>query len=164
MVERFVVVFHHLRNIPWYRWTKGTFWKIINLYSQVSNLNSIDDRVRRIKQLIQSSFHRHPDANHLIEHCNLLERLSPVIASDANNSEIQATIKANQTDIPKLCLTSSVLDALFYSNYFHFGAPENLLASPSAFRKVHKLTEKQDVWVATTARACRWVYEFLMSN
>ena len=146
-----------LKSFLLYWWTNWDFLKIINLYSQVSNLNSIDDRVRRIKQLIQSSFHRHPDANHLIEHCNLLERLSPVIASDANNSEIQATIKANQTDIPKLCLTSSVLDALFYSNYFHFGAPENLLASPSAFRKVHKLTEKQDVWVATTARACRWV-------
>ena len=38
-------------------------------YNQVLHLNNIDDRVRRIKNLLQTSvhFHRHPDANHLIE-------------------------------------------------------------------------------------------------
>ena len=124
------------------------------------HLNSIDTRVRQIKNLLQTSFHRHPDANHLIEHVNLLERLSPVIASDANNSEIVA--RQGQTDIPKLSPTSSVLDALFYSNYFHYGEPENLLSSPSALKKVHKLTDKQAVWVATTARASR--YRLIIRN
>ena len=131
--------------------------KIINLYSQVSNLNSIDDRVRRIKQLIQSSFHRHPDANHLIEHVHLLERLSPVIASDSKNQEI--TSRLGQANSPKLTSTSTVLEALFYCQYFHYNEPENLLSSPLALKKVHKLTEKQFVWVAVSARASRFQWK-----
>ena len=110
-----------------------------------------DERVRRIKGLLQqTSFTRHPDSNYLIEHVHLLERLNPVVASDAKNSEIIS--RQGQLDIPSLNPNSTVLQALFYLNYFHFGEPENLLSSPAALKKVHKLTEKQSLWIATTAR------------
>ncbi len=75
--------------------------------------------------MLQTSFHNHPDAKHLIEHVHLLERLSPVIASDAKNGEIAS--RQGQSNIPALSGSSSVLDALFYANFFHYGEPENLL-------------------------------------
>ena len=105
----------------------------------------------------QTSFTRHPDANYLIEHVHLLERISPVISSDAKNSEIIS--RQGQANIPSLNTNSTVLEALFYLNYFHFGEPENLLSSPLALKKVHKLTEKQSLWVATTARASRFQWK-----
>lgn len=126
-------------------------------YQQVLQLNSVDDKVRRIKALLQTSFHRHPDANHLIEHVHLLERLSPVIASDSKNQEI--TSRLGQANSPKLTSTSTVLEALFYCQYFHYNEPENLLSSPLALKKVHKLTEKQFVWVAVSARASRFQWK-----
>ena len=126
-------------------------------YGQVLQCSSIDEKVRKIKTVLQTSFHRHSDANHLIEHVHLLERLSPVIASDSKNSEISA--RQGQINIPQLDVSSSVLNALFYSNYFHFGEPENLLSSPAAFKKIHKLTEKQATWNAVTARASRFQWK-----
>ena len=107
--------------------------------------------------LQQTSFTRHPDGNYLIEHVHLLERISPVISSDAKNSEIIS--RQGQPNIPSLNTNSTVLEALFYLNYFHFGEPENLLSSPAALKKVHKLTEKQSLWVATTARASRFQWK-----
>lgn len=118
---------------------------------------SIDDRVRRLKSLLQTSFHNHSDSKHIIEHVHLLERLSPVIASDSKNSEIAS--RQSQANIPKLLPNSSVLDFLFYANYFHYGEPENLLSSPLALKKVHKLSEKQSVWIATKARASRFQWK-----
>ena len=127
-------------------------------YNQALNLTSIDDKARRIKNVLQAHFHRHPDANHLIEHVHLLERLSPVIASDAKNSEIVSN-QGKQPSIPRLCSNSTVLDALYYLNYFHFDEPENLLSSPAALKKVHKLNDKQAVWVATKARASQFQWK-----
>lgn len=121
-------------------------------YKHALTFNNIDEKIRKIKNVLQTSFHNHPDnAKHLIEHINLLERLSPVIASDSKNSEI--TQRQNQTHVPTLSGSSSVMNFAFYANYFHFGKPDNLLSSPAALKKVHKLTEKQSVWVATSARA-----------
>jgi hypothetical protein len=125
---------------------------------QQSNSGQIDDTVRKFKILLQQNFHRHPDANHLIEHVHLLERLSPVIAADAKNSEISSR-QAQQPTVPKLTASSSVLEALLYLHYFHYGQPENLLTSPAGLKKVHKLSEKQFVWVATSARAARFQWK-----
>ena len=45
-------------------------------YQQALQLTSVDERVRKIKNLLQTSFHRHPDANHLIGTCqNLISNL-----------------------------------------------------------------------------------------
>ena len=58
-------------------------------YQQALTLKNIDDKSRRIKTILrQTIFTRHPDAEHLVQHGNLLERISPVIASDTKNSEI----------------------------------------------------------------------------
>ena len=123
------------------------------MYRQVLHHNSMEERVKGIKHLLQTSFHGHSDTNYLIEYVNLLEKLSRIIVSDANNTAIVS--RQGKTGSPKLSPTSSVLDALFYLNFFHFGEPEDRLSSPAALKKVHKLTDKQAVWVATTARASR---------
>ena len=88
---------------------------------------------------------------------HLLERLSPVIASDSKNPEISS--RQGQPNTPKITANSTVLDALFYCQYFHYNEPENLLSSPSALKKVHKLTEKQFVWVAVSAQASRFQWK-----
>lgn len=80
-----------------------------------------------------------------------------MIGSDAQNAEISQ--RQTQANVPKLTASSTVLEALLYLNYFHFGEPENLLSSPLGLKKVHKLSEKQAVWVATTARASRFQWK-----
>ena len=128
-------------------------------YNQALNLKSIDDRAICIKRVQNNHFHGSPDGYHLMEHQHLLERLSPVIASDAKNSVIVERQALQPTSIPKLYPTSTVLETLFYLNYFHFNEPENLLHSPAALKKTHKLSEKQAVWVATKARALRFQWK-----
>ena len=86
-----------------------------------------------------------------LEHLHLLERLSPVIASDSKNPEICS--KVSQPNVPKIDGKSAVLESLLYFSYHHYGQPENLLSSPEALKKVHKLSEKQYVWASTIARA-----------
>ncbi len=146
-------------------------------YKQALTYTNVDDKVRRIKSVLQTNFHRHPDANHLIgksnafsrvfydillklvlsEHAHLLERLSPVIASDSKNPEISSRL--SQPKVPRVDGQSTVLDTLLYFSYHHHGQPENLLSSPAALKKVHKLTEKQFVWVATIARARAYAWK-----
>ena len=84
----------------------------------------------------------HADSGLVLEQINLLERVSPIIASEAGTAHRQP---AN--------LSNSVLLALLYFTQYYTGAPENLLHSPEALRKMHKLTEKQFIWVSVRGRA-----------
>ena len=52
-----------------------------------------------------------------------------------------------------------MLQALFYMNFFHYGEPENLFSSPLGLKKSNKLTEKQALWVATSARASKFQWK-----
>merc|ERR1712080_491785 len=77
------------------------------------------------------------------EQINLCERLAPVIASEVAEVDRGASSLAN----------ASVLKFLHYLSSNHYSAGENLLHSPQALRKMHKLTDKQFTWVALRARA-----------
>jgi hypothetical protein len=48
---------------------------------------------------------------------------------------------------------ASVLRTLLYLASHHYQAGENMLHSPLALRKMHRLTDKQFTWVALRARA-----------
>ena len=69
----------------------------------------------------------HDDAGLVLEHINLLERTSPLLASEAAFPERQPS-----------GLGSSVLKTLLYLTQHYYAAPENLLHSPSALVKMHR--------------------------
>merc|ERR1712080_109047 len=83
------------------------------------------------------------------EQINLCERLAPVIASEVAEVDRGASSLAN----------ASVLKFLHYLSSHHYNAAENLLHSPLALRKMHKLTDKQFTWVALRARAAAGAWE-----
>ena len=84
----------------------------------------------------------HGDAGLVLEQINLLERISPILAAETAFPERQPA-----------ALSSSVLRALLYCTQHYYTAPENLLHSPAALRKMHKLSEKQVIWVSVRGRA-----------
>ena len=90
------------------------------------NFSNLFFSYSRIKSVLQSHFHGHPDSNLLIQHVHLLERISPVIEADKRNELI--------TQDPVLpCLdprNETVLGTLLYFCYHHWGVGENLLHSP----------------------------------
>jgi len=111
-------------------------------YRKAISPKSIEYKVKNLKQLLHSQMSGHADSGLVLEQINLLERVSPIIASEAGTAHRQP---AN--------LSNSVLLALLYFTQYYTGAPENLLHSPEALRKMHKLTEKQFIWVSVRGRA-----------
>jgi len=111
-------------------------------YRQAIHAQNIEKKVRHLKQLLHSSLSCHEDAGLVMEQIHLLERVSPILVSE---SEFP--------DRPFSTLPSSVLNALVYLTQYHYNAPENLLHSPSALIKMHKLTKTQSVWVSVRGRA-----------
>ena len=88
-------------------------------------------------------FKGHIDSDAVLEQINLCERLAPVIASEVAEVDRGAASLGS----------ASVLKFLHYLSSHHYSAGENLLHSPQALRKMHKLTDKQFTWVALRARA-----------
>jgi len=111
-------------------------------YSKAITSKNIEFKVRNLKQLLHTQMSSHVDANLVLEQINLLERVSPIIAAEATQPDRQAA-----------SLNSSVLRALLYLSHHYHAAPENLLHSPEALRRMHKLSEKQFVWVSVRGRA-----------
>jgi hypothetical protein len=117
-------------------------------YKQACAIQSLEARTKRIKSILQSQFNGHPDSNLLIQHLHLLERISPVIESDARDQSV-----AGDPLLPSLNpRNETVLDTLLYFCYHHWGKGENLLHSPAGLKKVHGLSEKQFTWIALIAR------------
>jgi len=112
-------------------------------YRKAITTKSIEYKVRNLKQLLHAQMAGHVDAGLVLEQINLLERVSPIIASESSSVP----------DRQPHGLASSVLQALLYFTQYYAGAPENLLHSPEALRKMHKLTEKQFVWISVRGRA-----------
>lgn len=84
----------------------------------------------------------HIDSSLVVEQINLLERISPILGAESSYPERQPSV-----------LSSSVLKALLYCTQHYYGAPENLLHSPAAIRKMHSLSERQVIWVSVRGRA-----------
>ena len=114
-------------------------------YRQQSTSPNLEIKVRSLKQLLATVFRGHIDSDAVLEQINLCERLAPVIASEVAEVERGASGLAS----------ASVLKFLHYLSSHHYSAGENLLHSPQALRKMHKLTDKQFTWVALRARACQ---------
>jgi len=111
-------------------------------YRQAIHSQSIELRVRNLKQLLHAGMSGHEDAPLVVEQINLLERVSPILVSETQFP-----------DRPSSTLSSSVLKALFYLTQYHYTAPDNLLHSPTALTKMHRLTRTQTVWVTVRGRA-----------
>jgi len=112
-------------------------------YRQAVTSNNLEMRVRSLKQALGSSLRGHIDSDTVVEQINLCERLAPVISSEVGEVERQ----------PGNLAQASVLRALLYLSSWHYNAGENLLHSPLALRKMHRLTDKQFTWVSLRARA-----------
>jgi len=112
-------------------------------YKQAVNTNNLEIRCKNLKQTLASNMRGHMDADLVLEQINLSERLAPVMSSEVGEVSRQASSLVG----------ASVLRTLLYLSTYHFGAAENLLHSPLALRKMHKLTDKQYTWVTLRARA-----------
>ena len=112
-------------------------------YRQAAASTNLEIRVRALKQLLASVFRGHIDSDTVVEQINLCERLAPVMSSEVGEVGRQ----------PGALGQASVLRALNYLCSHHYTAGENLLHSPLALRKMHRLTDKQFTWVALRARA-----------
>lgn len=98
--------------------------------------------MRNLKQILHSQMSGHIDSSLVVEQINLLERISPILGAESSYPERQPSV-----------LSSSVLKALLYCTQHYYGAPENLLHSPAAIRKMHSLSERQVIWVSVRGRA-----------
>ena len=112
-------------------------------YRQAVNTNNLEIRSRNLKQTLANNMKGHLDADLVVEQINLSERLAPVICSEVGQVDRQAGSLVG----------ASVLKTLLYLSTHHYGAAENLLHSPLALRKMHRLTDKQFTWVSLMARA-----------
>ena len=112
-------------------------------YKQAVNTNNLEIRSRNLKQTLTNMMRGHLDADLVLEQINLGERLAPVISSEVGQVDREAGSLVG----------ASVLRTLVYLSTHHYQAAENLLHSPLALRKMHRLTDKQFTWVVLRARA-----------
>ena len=112
-------------------------------YRQAVNTNNLEIRCRNLKQTLANNLRGHLDADLVLEQINLSERLAPVISSEVGQVDRLAGSLVG----------ASVLKTLVYLSTHHYAAAENLLHSPLALRKMHRLTDKQFTWVTLRARA-----------
>jgi len=120
-------------------------------YRLACETSALEDRTRRVKTALHNHFHGHPDAQIVIQHLHLLERLSPVAAADSKDPAITKEVSKVVLNVRE----ESVVNALQYCCYHHYDKAENLLQSPLALKKTHKLSEEQYAWAALTARAAK---------
>jgi len=111
-------------------------------YRQAMSSQNLEYKVRNLKQILHSQMSGHEDAGLVLEQINLLERTSPLLVSEAAFSDRLSS-----------GLGCSVLKTLLYLTQHYYAAPENLLHSPAALVKMHRLTKKQFVWVSVRGRA-----------
>ena len=82
----------------------------------------------------------------MLEQIILSERLAPVISSEVGQVDGQAGSLVG----------ASVLKTLVYLSTHHYAVAENLLHSPLAPRKIHRLTNKQFTWATLRAKVEAW--------
>jgi len=111
-------------------------------YRQATARGTHDDKVRKLKKLLHTQMSGHDDSGLVMEQINILERISPLISGESEYGDRQVSN-----------LSGSVLLALSYLSTWYYTAPDNLLHSPSALIKMHKLTRTQATWVTVRARA-----------
>jgi len=111
-------------------------------YRQHSGAAALEVRVRQLKQLL-GGWRGHLDSDVVLEQINLCERLAPVISAEVAEPGRAAGGLTN----------ASVLRTLHYLATHHYSAGENLLHSPLALSKMHRLTDRQFTSVCLRARA-----------
>ncbi|XP_059095276.1 spermatogenesis-defective protein 39 homolog [Tigriopus californicus] len=134
------------------RHEEAAFYNYTHVCSKISDLGS---KTKRLKSLLTSHFNGHPDADLLIGQINLLERIAPIIESDRRN----VLISEDSVYPSVTCHGESVLKTLAYLCYHHWDSPENLLQSPKALKKIHKIPEEQFIWVALRSRALKQAWK-----
>lgn len=93
------------------------------------------------------------NSNVLKEQLSLLETQQPIEEYDAQlEREGKTQIFKDYPRIRSLVGTST-LTTLYYCCFYHYGLPENNLASPMALKKTFNLSDKQFLWVALSAQS-----------
>ena len=170
-----------IRQLVVYLEKRGLFNDLVDVYSSLGQYQDaalvqykaslvqtgrggIDAKVRRIKAALSTPyFSQSSDSSHLVEHINILERTSPVVAAVPSLQAASDQPKPAITATPDTSLIAPTLkdpitvhDLVVCCTY-HYGieVPENLLHSGHAIKKCHKLTERQYVWAALKGRASK---------
>ena len=170
-----------VRQLAVYLEKRGLFTDLIELYASLgqyqdaalvqykaalfqASKGGIDSKVRKIKTALATPyFSQSSDSGHLVEHVNLLERASPVLAAvpsfqPANDITPTSAINSSQSSplAPTLKELITVHDLIVCCTYqYGIEVPENLLHSGLAMKKCHKLTERQYVWAALKGRIAK---------
>jgi hypothetical protein len=170
-----------VRQLVVYLEKRGLFNDLIDLYSSLGQYNEaaliqykaslvqsgrggINGKARRIKSALSTPyFSQCSDSCHLVEHINLLERTSPILAAvpslqaSSDQSQVSGAGTTNVSLIaPTLKDPITVYDLVVCCAYYYGSeVPENLLHSGQAMKKCHKLTERQFVWASLKGRATK---------
>ena len=115
-------------------------------YKQAFHSPNLEIKVRKLKAIQQQHFTEHQDD--LIETINLYDRISAIYATEGQLPPI-----VNDPNLDSVLAHQNVLGTTLYCAYHHWGAPENMLHSPDAVRKMHKLTDRQFIWISVIARS-----------
>ncbi|XP_069116674.1 spermatogenesis-defective protein 39 homolog [Argopecten irradians] len=89
----------------------------------------------------------------LEEHISLLERQRPIEDADAKDEQEGKVMIFKTYPRKSSIINMSVITTLYYCCFYHAGLSENSLASPAAIRRDYKLTDKQFMWIALSARS-----------
>ena len=128
---------------------------------------NLDVRIRKLKQVLATSnFTQSMDSAHLVEHINLLERTSPILSAFPGTSNLQSGqgregSSVSPVNVPPLLSNPITVHDLIVMCAYHYGTetPENLLHSPAAIKKCHKITDRQFVWAALKGRAAKGAWK-----
>ncbi|CAH1791214.1 unnamed protein product, partial [Owenia fusiformis] len=132
-------------------------------YKQAVSVQNEETKIKNLKACSRAHFQSDPslnhDAQHIEEQIALLERQLPIEAADSHAE--QSGQNRDFKEFPRKAKLSNqpVITSLYYCCFYHYELAENSLASPTAIRKAHRLTDKQFLWVALSAlcRRRRWL-------
>ncbi|KAI1287711.1 Spermatogenesis-defective protein 39 -like protein [Halotydeus destructor] len=91
-------------------------------------------------------------ASQIQDYMCLLERQLPIAEADFKKG-VQPASQTGEKQSPVLLVDGTVTDTLAYCLANHYNVPENLLASPTALKNVHRLNDKQYAWTALVSFA-----------
>ncbi|GFS18673.1 spermatogenesis-defective protein 39 homolog [Elysia marginata] len=114
-------------------------------------------KVSKLKDCLRSHFKADPvlsnDASLVQEYVDLLERQRPIDESDAGLEASGRSALFKDFPRKRSLIDMPVVTTLYYCCLYHYDLGENSLASPTAIRKRHELSDKQFTWTAIGARA-----------
>ncbi|XP_021367352.1 spermatogenesis-defective protein 39 homolog isoform X2 [Mizuhopecten yessoensis] len=126
-------------------------------YKQAVSASDAGVKIKSLKTCHRAHFMTDQGLAHntslLEEHISLLERQRPIEDADARDEQEGKVMLFKSYPRKSSIINMSVITTLYYCCFYHPGLSENSLASPAAIRRDYKLTDKQYLWIALSARS-----------